>query len=201
MNDFEYDSMQKKRIARSARAQKKGSKSRKCTLPSDYLTESQKRKLNGEVMTYQINKPISWAEFKKYPIDIQKKYLESFAKEHHCTLYMMEEMFGCGHNALRSHIQRRVELQDILPRKGTPEEIKSFRAWLETERGGGNRTRTERSGNSNGRTQRNRTGKTRFHILQLRKIRDYLGGRNAQRNRYCIGEHLPKSAHCSNDQF
>ena len=47
MHDFDYDAMQKKRIARGASHMKRGSKSKKCTLPSDYLTAAQKRRLNA----------------------------------------------------------------------------------------------------------------------------------------------------------
>ena len=53
MHDFDYDAMQKKRIARGASHMKRGSKSKKCTLPSDYLTAAQKRRLNGPVSTYK----------------------------------------------------------------------------------------------------------------------------------------------------
>ena len=52
MNDFDFDVLQKKRIARGAYHRKNGSKSKRCTLPSDYLTAAEKRKLNGEVMDY-----------------------------------------------------------------------------------------------------------------------------------------------------
>ena len=136
MHDMEYDALQKKKIARSARNQKRGSRSRKCTLPSDYLTNAEKRKLNGEIMTYQINKPITWVEFKNYPIDIKKKYLEHFAAEHNCTIAMMEGMLGCGENALRGHIDRRPELQKILRHSSSRAARLKFAAWLETERWG-----------------------------------------------------------------
>ena len=47
MNDFDFDVMTKKRIARGAAARKCGSKSRRCTLPSDYLTDAQKKARNN----------------------------------------------------------------------------------------------------------------------------------------------------------
>ena len=58
MNDFDFENMQKKRIAQGARHRVCGSKSRKCSLPSDLLTAAQKRKLNGPVERYDMGKPI-----------------------------------------------------------------------------------------------------------------------------------------------
>lgn len=47
MNDFDYDIVQKKRLVASARKQKCGSKSKKCSLPSDNLTAAQLKAKNG----------------------------------------------------------------------------------------------------------------------------------------------------------
>jgi hypothetical protein len=134
MNDFDYDAMQKKRIARNASAKKGGSKSKRCTLPSDWLTESQRKKLNGEIMTYQTNKPIMWDEFKRYPTDIQKMYLEHFATVHGCSISMMEAMFGSNRNILYAYINQRPELQGILAKKPDKETKKHFFDWLAVER-------------------------------------------------------------------
>lgn len=50
MNDYQYtfvqDSREKKNIAHSAAKKVNGSKSKKCTLPGDYLTTAQKKKLS-----------------------------------------------------------------------------------------------------------------------------------------------------------
>ena len=76
MNDFDYDVLQKKRIASGARHKVNGVKSSKCTLPQDYMTAKQLRERNGEIMTYNMDKPTTWKEFKFWPRDIQKQYLE-----------------------------------------------------------------------------------------------------------------------------
>lgn len=39
MTDFDYDVKQRRELARAAKYRKRGSKSKKCTLPSDYLTQ------------------------------------------------------------------------------------------------------------------------------------------------------------------
>jgi hypothetical protein len=134
MNDFDYDVLQKKRIARNAKYQKNGRKSHKCTLPSDHLTEAQKRKLNGEIMTYQLNKPVTWKEFRRYPTDIQVKYLEHFANEHKCNRPMMAEMFDVSLNNLNMYIGRNKELTGILARKASTHDIVRFHNWLKAQK-------------------------------------------------------------------
>lgn len=77
MNDFDYEVMQKKRIAHSAAHMKRGSKSKKCTLPSDHLTPAQWKRRNGPVSTYKLDAPMSWEQFREMPFDLRKKYLNN----------------------------------------------------------------------------------------------------------------------------
>ena len=92
MHDFDYDAMQKKRIARGASHMKRGSK--KCTLPSDYLTAAQKRRLNGPVSTYKLDEPMSWESFKAMPEDLQKKYILNLQETYQANNDMLGKMFG-----------------------------------------------------------------------------------------------------------
>ena len=94
MHDFDYDAMQKKRIARGASHMKRGSKSKKCTLPSDYLTDAQKRRLNGPVITYKLDEPMSWESFKAMPEDLQKKYILNLQETYQANNDMLGKMFG-----------------------------------------------------------------------------------------------------------
>ena len=93
MNDFDYDVMQKKRIARGASHMKRGSKSKKCTLPSDYLTAAQKRRLNGPVSTYKLDEPMNWESFKVMPEDLQKKYILGLQENYGANDEMIGKMF------------------------------------------------------------------------------------------------------------
>ena len=93
MHDFDYDAMQKKRIARGASDMKRGSKSKKCTLPSDYLTAAQKRRLNGPVSTYKLDEPMSWESFKAMPEDLQKKYILGLQENYGANDEMIGKMF------------------------------------------------------------------------------------------------------------
>lgn len=89
MNEFDYEVYQRKRIARGAAAKKNGSKSKKCTMPSDYLTAAQKKKLNGDVKTMNIKKAITKEEFERYPDDIKKLYILT-----------VREMFGASNGEI-----------------------------------------------------------------------------------------------------
>ena len=94
MHDFDYDAMQKKRIARGASHMKRGSKSKKCTLPSDYLTAAQKRRLNGPVSTYKLDEPMNLESFKAMPEDLQKKYILNLQETYQANNNMLGKMFG-----------------------------------------------------------------------------------------------------------
>ena len=93
MNDFDYDVMQKKRIARGASRMKRGSKSKKCTLPSDYLTATQKRRLNGPVSTYKLDEPMSLESFKAMPEDLQIQYILGLQENYGANDEMIGKMF------------------------------------------------------------------------------------------------------------
>lgn len=43
-------------------------------MPSDYLSESEKRKMNGNIDTINTNEPMPWERFKNLPLTLQKEY-------------------------------------------------------------------------------------------------------------------------------
>lgn len=86
MNDFDYDVMLKKSLVASARKRVNGSKSKKCTLPSDYLTPAQRRELNGKVETMNVNLPITWGELKALPPHMAKEYIETLHRVHKASI-------------------------------------------------------------------------------------------------------------------
>lgn len=94
MNPFDYDCMLKKRTARGAYHRKGGSKSKKCTLPSDYLTPKQLRELNGKVNTYYMNKPMDWKTFKSASQQIQVEYIDHLVSEYGVGKAGIAKMFG-----------------------------------------------------------------------------------------------------------
>ena len=106
MHDFDFDIMEKKRIAQGARARKCGSKSRKCTLPSDYLTAAQKKGLNGKVSTYNLSEPMTYSKFRVMPDDLQKEYLLKLRNEMGASLAAIGEMMQCSYETVRQTLIR-----------------------------------------------------------------------------------------------
>ena len=101
MNDFDFDVMTKKRIARGAAARKCGSKSRRCTLPSDYLTDAQKKARNGKMSTYNLSKPMTYEQFKLMPRDLQREYLLKLRNDMHASTRVIAQMFECSDETVR----------------------------------------------------------------------------------------------------
>ena len=92
MHDFDYDAMQKKRIAHGAAHMKHNRKG--CSLPSDNLTAAQKRRLNGPVNTYKLDEPMSWESFKAMPEDLQKQYILNLQNIYQANDKMIGKMLG-----------------------------------------------------------------------------------------------------------
>ena len=91
MHDFDYDAMQKKRIAHGAAHMKHNRKG--CSLPSDNLTAAQKRRLNGPVNTYKLDEPMGWESFKAMPEDLQKQYILNLQNTYQANDKMIGKMF------------------------------------------------------------------------------------------------------------
>lgn len=107
MTDFEYDALQMKRIARGAQHMKRGSRSRRCSLPSDHLTAAQLKGRNGPVSTYNLEKPMSWEAFKQMPLDLQQTYIASLQSRFAVGVATIsKELFGLSAVALRQYMLR-----------------------------------------------------------------------------------------------
>ena len=104
MNEFQYDVMQKKRIARGAYAKKNGSKSKRCTLPSDYMTPAQIKKLSKDVCSVRMNSPIKYDDFKKLPPDIRDEYIGRLRSEYNASFPQIAAMMGCSVVTLKTRI-------------------------------------------------------------------------------------------------
>jgi len=103
MTDFDYDVMMKKRIANQAR-HKKGTKGRKgCRLPSDYLTEREKKKMNGEVKTVKLGVPMKWDEFKKLSKNLKLEYLNDIKEKYHPSIRQYAELFGAPKTTVQAY--------------------------------------------------------------------------------------------------
>ncbi len=86
MTDAAYTYYQTEKERRASRTgafhKKNGSRSKKCTLPSDRLTAKQRKELNGKVETYNLGKPMSWIEFLQMPHYLQETYLNNLIEQY-----------------------------------------------------------------------------------------------------------------------
>ena len=103
MNDFDFDAMQKKRIARGAAHMKRGSKSTKCSLPSDHMTQAQWKRRNGPVSTYRLDAPMKFETFTEMPSDLKKKYLESLYDLYGASDRRIGDMMGVSQHTSARH--------------------------------------------------------------------------------------------------
>ena len=104
MNDFDFDCMQKKRLASQARHRKNGSKSKKCSLPSDRLTHRQWKERCGAVVSYNFGSPMNWEDFKQMPERIQAEYITNLQKKYNATATDLAKMFGVKPLTVTRHV-------------------------------------------------------------------------------------------------
>ena len=103
MSDFEFDCMKKKQLAGQAKYRKRGSKSKKCSLPSDGMTNKQWKERCGPVISYNPNKPMAWEDFKKLPTHIQAEYITNLQHKFGATAVDLGKMFGVQPLTVRKH--------------------------------------------------------------------------------------------------
>ena len=119
MNDFDYDALQKKRIAAGARHMKRGSRSKRCSLPSDNLTPAQLKRRNGPVLTYNLNAPMDWGTYKLLTLDMKKQYLSNLI-EHRIPNSWIADLFRVS-EATVSAERKRLGCKRLPPRLSNEE--------------------------------------------------------------------------------
>ena len=95
MGVFDEDVRERRALVSSARRRIGGSRSRRCSLPSDGLSAAQRGRLNGPVRTYALGRPMSWEQFSEMPPDLQRQYLAR-----------LRERFGLGPRAVARRVFR-----------------------------------------------------------------------------------------------
>lgn len=97
---FQQDIKERSKMKTGAYHKKNGSKSKKCTLPSDHLTAREKKKLNGECMSIKMNEPYhNWKEFKKLSVEMQRNYISGLVVDHQARSKDIAEMFNISPNS------------------------------------------------------------------------------------------------------
>lgn len=100
MTEFQYDIYRKKNIAHSAARRKCGSKSKKCNLSTDHMTEREWKERCGDVMSYSIGKPMTWSEFQRLPRDLKEEYLNNLIDKYSANARSIADMFGVNPNTI-----------------------------------------------------------------------------------------------------
>lgn len=92
---FIQDVRDKKNTARSARNKRTHTGKRGgVKLPSDYMTEKEKKKMNGECKSYRLNSPMKWAEFKTMPDDVKIIYIKAIREKYNAPDSQIAKMLG-----------------------------------------------------------------------------------------------------------
>ena len=105
MTDFAYDCLQKKRLARQALHKKSGSKSRRCHMSTDYMTEKQWKERNGKVVSVSFDKPTSGDNFREMSKGAQEEYLRCLSATYGANATNLAEMFDVSVSTIRRYIQ------------------------------------------------------------------------------------------------
>lgn len=98
MNNETYTFIQTQKERNSMRhgafARKDGSKSKRCSLPSDNLSPAQKRKLNGPIESINLNQTMTFIELKGVSPSLQSAYLHHLVDDLGARRMDLEEMLG-----------------------------------------------------------------------------------------------------------
>lgn len=108
MDDAEYvfkqTSMERKRVARGAYNKVRGG-GRIVRMPSDRMSKKEREMMNGEMKSYDMGKPMVWADFQNAPHDIQQEYLDKVAARFNgVPNALIAEMFKIHRSTLGSYM-------------------------------------------------------------------------------------------------
>lgn len=74
--------------------------------PSDFMTKKERDAMNGEVKSYKLNAPMSWAEFKAMPDDIKITYITALHNKFNVSDTKLAEMFGKHQTRVSAEMRR-----------------------------------------------------------------------------------------------
>lgn len=127
---FYSDIREKKKTATGARHVKRGSRSKKCTLPSDYLSRKEIEKMNGEATTVKLNEPMSWNEFIHLSKNLQEHYLNHLIVNHGATISSIStDLFERAKTTLPNYV-RKHELSVDPVRRRSGKDIQMWQKFL-----------------------------------------------------------------------
>lgn len=96
--------------------------------PSDFMTKKEIAAMNGEVKSYKLNGPMTWAEFKAMPDDIKIVYIKALREKFDVADTKIALMLGVGQKTV-SNETRRLGIPSTS--KGKQKwDVDSWTAWL-----------------------------------------------------------------------
>lgn len=102
MDDVTYRAKELKKISNSARRMNRTGKG-PIRFPSDYLTNKEKKAMNGECKTYKLDGPCTWAEFKSMPHDIQCQWVNRQKESYGVNYRMLGQLFGAHQSSVSKY--------------------------------------------------------------------------------------------------
>lgn len=109
MNDERFvlqeTNKERSKMKTGAYHKKSGAKSKKCTLPYEYLSKKERKALDGIPTSWNMNWFYTWQQFKRMPKDLQIEYLENICSKYGCSLMSIgEEVFGIAGPTLWNYV-------------------------------------------------------------------------------------------------
>lgn len=74
-------------------------------LPSDYMSRKEIKAMNGECVTYRMNDPIAWEEFKTWPEEHQKNYIVNLREKYKIPGTALAKAMGVEEYRLRQYVK------------------------------------------------------------------------------------------------
>lgn len=103
---YRSDIRERKQAAAGARNKKNGSKSKRCTLPSDSLSKAKLEKMNGPVETTAMNVPRTYEQLSQLDPSLQFLYLDHLVNEYHARRVDLMAMLGVSPSTISKILQR-----------------------------------------------------------------------------------------------
>ncbi|MBR4856328.1 MAG: hypothetical protein IKU94_06850 [Bacteroidaceae bacterium] len=82
--EFEQEVQEKKKLAQQNRRRTGWGERRSKAFKQPELTEKEIEERHGKIMEYKIGQPITWAEFRSYPREMQQEWANTFARKFDC---------------------------------------------------------------------------------------------------------------------
>lgn len=118
--DFFRDVAQKKNVARSAR--NKTGAPRSCTLSQDTMTQKELNAKNGNVLRFELGKPMTWKTFRLMPRDLQNEYLTKLRQNFNASPQAIAKMLNVSIDTFRLYIKDTILSDPIKHRRFSAEQ-------------------------------------------------------------------------------